>query len=81
MSAWRPGTAGHPTPRQRGFDRFYGILDGATHFFSPHYIMADDDRVEAVPGDFYFTDAITDQAIAMVEASVAEDLKGFTAST
>ena len=72
-ATWQPGTEGHPTPRQRGFDRFYGILDGATHVFSPHYIMADDERVEAVPGDFYFTDAITDKAIEMVEASVAED--------
>ena len=31
---WRPGEIDHPSPRQRGFDRFYGIHDGATHFFS-----------------------------------------------
>ena len=71
--SWRPGELEHPTPRQRGFDRFYGILDGATHFFSPHYMLDDDSRVEVVPDEFYFTDAITDRAIGMVRQSVADD--------
>ena len=62
-----------PTPRQRGFDRFYGIVDGVTNFFSPHFVLEDDRRVEAFPDDFYFTDAITDKAIAMVEEAVAQD--------
>ncbi|MFZ1681860.1 MAG: arylsulfatase [Rhizobiaceae bacterium] len=68
---WRVGDVDRPTPRQRGFDRFYGIIDGVTHFFSPHYIMEDDARVDVSPTDFYFTDAITDKAAAMVEESVA----------
>ena len=67
VDSWRVGDVDHPTPRQRGFDRFYGTLDGATHFFSPHYMLEDDRRVEIIPDDFYFTDAITDKAIAMVE--------------
>ncbi len=70
---WRVGDVDRPTPRQRGFDRFYGIIDGVTHFFSPHYIMEDDARVEVSPTDYYFTDAITDKAEAMVEESVALD--------
>ena len=70
--SWRPGEIDHPTPRQRGFDRFYGIMDGATHFYSPHFIMEDDRRVEVVPDDFYFTDAITDKAISMIEESRTE---------
>lgn len=65
--SWRPGEVEHPTPRQRGFDRFFGILDGATHFFSPHYMQEDDSRVEVMSDDFYFTDAITDKAIGMIE--------------
>ena len=73
---WRVGDVEHPTPRQRGFDRFYGIIDGATHFFSPHYMLENDSRVEVSPIDFYFTDAITDKAISMVEESV-EDEKPF----
>lgn len=66
---WRFGEANHPTPRQRGFDRFYGMLDGAQHFFSPHHIMEDDSRVTDLPEDFYFTDAITDKAIDMIEGA------------
>ena len=77
IDSWRVGDLDHPTPRQRGFDRFYGIVDGVTHFFSPHYMLEDDSRVEVFPDDFYFTDAITDKAIAMVEESVAEETPFF----
>ena len=72
VDSWRVGDIDHPTPRQRGFDRFYGILDGATHFFSPHFMLEDDHRVDVFADDFYFTDAITDKAITMVEESVAD---------
>ena len=44
---WRPGEEGHPTPRQRGFDRYYGTLDGAGSFFSPYSLMEDDSFVPA----------------------------------
>lgn len=69
--SWRVGDLEHPTPRQRGFDRFYGIIDGVTHFFSPHCMMQDDDRIAVSPSDFYFTDAITDRALAMIDEGVA----------
>ena len=68
---WRPGDIGHPTPRQRGFDEFYGLIDGASSFFSPHYLMRDDGRVEITTDDFHFTDAISDEAIAMAGRAVA----------
>jgi arylsulfatase len=71
--SWRVGDLDHPTPLQRGFDRFYGIVDGATSFFSPHFVMEDDRRVRALSDDFYFTDAITDKAVGMMEEAVAEE--------
>jgi arylsulfatase len=71
VDSWRVGDVDHPTPRQRGFDRFYGIVDGVTHFFSPHYIMEDDGRAEVAPSEFYFTDAITDQALKMIDEAGA----------
>ena len=77
VDSWRVGDVDHPTPRQRGFDRFYGIVDGVTNFFSPHFMLEDDSRVDVVPDDFYFTDAITDKAIAMIEESVADDTPFF----
>ncbi|MEM9148424.1 MAG: arylsulfatase [Pseudomonadota bacterium] len=73
VDSWRVGDVDHPTPRQRGFDRFYGIVDGVTHFFSPHFMLEDDARVDVVPDDFYFTDAITDKAIGMVEEAVGAE--------
>ena len=73
VDSWKVGDIEHPTPRQRGFDRFYGIIDGVTHYFSPHYILDDDRRADVSPTDFYFTDAITDKAIGMIEESVSGD--------
>lgn len=64
---WRVGDVAHPSPRQRGFDRFYGSLDGAQSFFAPHYVMEDDRRITIAEEDYYFTDAITDRAIAMID--------------
>ena len=90
--SWRPGEKGHPTPRQRGFDRYYGTLDGAGSFFVPHALMEDDTIVEAGAGarareqgvtdeteafadadGFYYTDAISDQAVGMIEEAASAD--------
>jgi len=73
VDTWRVGDVDHPTPRQRGFDRFYGIIDGTINYFSPWYIMENDRKVEVSPTDFYFTDAITDKAIGMIEESVRDE--------
>jgi len=65
--SWTPGDLKHPTPRQRGFDRFYGIVDGASSFFFPHFLMEDDRRVEITSDDFYITEAFSDAAVRMIE--------------
>jgi arylsulfatase A-like enzyme len=62
---WTIGDVEHPTPRQRGFDRFFGIVDGGSNYFSPHYLIENDSKIEITTNDFYFTDAITDKAIEM----------------
>ena len=66
VDSWRIGDIDHPTPRQRGFDRFYGIVDGVTNFFSPHFMLEDDDRVEVFADDFYFTDALKQQLFCLL---------------
>ncbi|MFZ9938247.1 MAG: arylsulfatase [Luteolibacter sp.] len=76
IDSWRIGDLGHPTPRQRGFDEFYGMVDGAASFFSPHCILRNDGRVEITQADFHFTDAITDAAIGMIEKA-AQDAQPF----
>lgn len=72
VASWRPGDPDQPTPLQRGFDRFFGMLDGVAHYFSPWYIREDDHRVD-IPQDFYLTDAITDKAIRMLEETAQSD--------
>jgi arylsulfatase len=59
----------HNWPLQRGFERYYGIITGAANFFDPAtlcrdntYISAQDDP-EYKPESYYFTDAISDNAV------------------
>ncbi len=55
-------------PRQRGFDRFYGTIHGAGSFFDPNTLARDNAFIspyadaEYQPREFYYTDAINDQA-------------------
>ncbi|MEM7233631.1 MAG: arylsulfatase [Planctomycetota bacterium] len=66
-------------PLQRGFDRFYGCLSGATRFFHPraprHMTRNNEYEVEAestTDRPFYTTDAFTDHAIGFID----EERKG-----
>ena len=55
-------------PCQRGFDRFYGFLDGETDQFSPD-LVADNHRVDPPgrPDDgYHLSEDLVDRAIAMV---------------
>lgn len=63
---WTPGDPVHPTPLQRGFDRFYGTLDGACSFFNPHYLIEDARRVFPDCENYYITDAFSRKAIDMI---------------
>jgi arylsulfatase len=59
----------HAWPRQRGFDRFYGMISGAGSYYDPFTLARDNKLIspyadpEYRPEQFYFTDAITDHAI------------------
>ncbi|MDW3217781.1 MAG: arylsulfatase [Acidimicrobiales bacterium] len=59
----------HSWPLQKGFDRYYGILDGFTNFHQPHRLYEDNHAitVDQYPDDYYFTDDLTDQAITMID--------------
>ncbi len=70
---WQPGSKGYPTPRQRGFDRFYGTLVGAGSYFRPHALVDNETPVDLEDDDYYYTDAISDNAAAMItEAHTAD---------
>ncbi len=57
----------HNWPLQRGFDRFFGTIGGSGSYFHPTSLSIDNDPVATVPGDFYYTDAISDQAARFIE--------------
>lgn len=61
-------------PTRRGFDRFFGTLEGAGSFYRPRTLMRDETNVEdeaEQPGWFY-TDAISDNAVSFIEEHDAE---------
>jgi arylsulfatase len=65
----------HSWPCQRGFERFYGFLDGFTNLHQPHRLLQDNSPVvvDEYPPDFYLTDSLTDRAIEMVQSVKASD--------
>lgn len=67
-------------PCQRGFDRFYGVLDAFTNLHHPHRLVEDNHQVEVdeYPEGYYFSDDITTKAISMIrEAKAANPDKPF----
>ncbi len=69
---WHVGNRPGSLPRDRGFDRYFGLIDGASSYFEriPYRInqeaprMMIDEAGYEPPGEgFYMTDAITDYAI------------------
>jgi len=60
-------------PLQRGFDRFYGTIHGAGSFFDPNSLTRDntlitpDSDPEYKPDQYYYTDAITDNATRFIK--------------
>lgn len=62
-------------PVQRGFDHYYGSLEGFNSFFHPNRIVRDNtvELREETPEGYYITDDYTDQALAMIKALRASD--------
>jgi arylsulfatase A-like enzyme len=65
MSAGGPQ---HGWPCQRGFDRFYGILEAFTNLHQPHRLVEDNHAVDidAYPDGYFLTDDLTTRAITMI---------------
>ncbi len=49
-------------PTGRGFDEFFGTLHGAGSYYDPYTLTRNESPIEP-DEDFYYTDAITDEAI------------------
>ena len=59
----------HNYPLQRGYDRYYGIIDGAASYFDPGSLTRDNTPISvgADDPDYYFTDALGDNATRFIE--------------
>ena len=62
-------------PIQRGFDRYYGSMEGFTNLHAPHRLVWDNSpyAVQTYPQGYYLTDDLTDRAISMIKSLRASD--------
>lgn len=67
VGKWHVGMHGQEKwPLQRGFERFYGILSGASSYLKPHgdrNLTLDNTSLPAPEQPYYTTDAFTDYAL------------------
>ena len=72
---WHLGLEKGATPLDRGFDRFYGLLPGASNFFRPVHplgITYMDEPIEITDEDYYTTNAFTEYAIKFMKEARGE---------
>ena len=67
---WVLGDKKHPMPKQRGFDRSFGLLNAADSFWNPKSLILEDILIDVESKDFHMTDAIGDHAIDQIEEAV-----------
>ncbi|TYB71459.1 arylsulfatase [Nonomuraea sp. PA05] len=62
-------------PTRRGFDRFYGTIDGAGSYYQPVTLTRDERDIEHEANEpgFFYTDAISDNAVRFIEDTPAGD--------
>src|SRR3954466_11946516 len=67
---WHLGMHGEEKwPLQRGFEKYYGILAGATSYFKPQGgrgLTSENTKLDPPTGNYYTTDAFTDSAISFI---------------
>jgi arylsulfatase A-like enzyme len=78
---WHVGEFKDQWPRQRGFDRYYGLISGAMNFFNiekgkenaRRVFLEDNQEVRPRGQGFYATSAFTDAALGFLDESESED--------
>jgi len=53
-------------PMNRGFENYHGIIYGVADYFDPFSLVDGVEPVNAVPKDYYITNALTDTAVTYV---------------
>ena len=62
----------HNWPLQRGFDRYYGIIQGASTYFDPASLTRNNDSIRAEQPGYYLTDAIGSAAAGYIESAARQ---------
>ncbi|MGB7160859.1 MAG: arylsulfatase [Tepidisphaeraceae bacterium] len=71
-SKLKPDSPQDNWPRQRGFDRFYGTVQGGGSYYDPAMLTRDNTPItpegdgEYEPRRYYYTDAITDHSVRFI---------------
>ncbi|RMI35614.1 arylsulfatase [Nocardia stercoris] len=70
-----PGAPRDSWPTNRGFDRYYGSLEGLNSFFHPNQLVSDSSPVDIdeYPPGYYLTDDYTDRAVGYLKELRAHD--------
>ncbi len=55
-------------PRQRGFDHYFGVIQGTANYFRPKPLTRENEIIEAPADGFYTTDAFVDNALQFLDA-------------
>lgn len=53
-------------PVARGFDEFYGTVWGVVDYYDPFSLVRNAEPVPSVPPGYYYTDALSEEAVRMV---------------
>lgn len=62
-------------PLQRGFDRYFGSMDGFTSLHHPHRLVRDNSVIDVreFPEGYFLTDQLVDEALGMIDDLRAND--------
>jgi len=69
----RPEGPKHNWPLQRGFERFFGTIHGAGSYYDPCSLTRDNTQIPPDSDDFYYTNAITDNAVKFISEHKAQN--------
>jgi len=60
-------------PLQRGFEEYYGTIHGVSSYFEPFSLVSNNVPIKPAGTNFYYTDSISDHAVANIDKYAASD--------
>jgi len=68
---WHVGEERQDWPLQRGFDNFFGLVNGTSSYYellpTPNHLILENNEPYIIPENFYMTDAISDKAVGYID--------------